>query len=101
MTRNCGRARALPNNMSAPPFLAMVPFGVLLALIALGPIRFPEWWARHYLKVAFALGAGVVSYYLLRPGGDAQVLKASADYVRFIALVGSLFVVSGGIHLTI
>ena len=35
----------------------LLPFGLLLGAIALGPLVGPVWWARHYPKVAYALGA--------------------------------------------
>jgi hypothetical protein len=31
----------------------MLPFGVLLTAIALGPLLFAGWWTKHYSKVAF------------------------------------------------
>ena len=79
----------------------MLPFGLLLAVIALGPLLFGRWWSRHYGKTAFALGAVTVGYYLLvLPSAAALTVARSAhDYLGFIALVGSLFVVSGGIHI--
>ena len=35
----------------------MLPFGLLLATIALGPLFFLHWWEKHYPKVAYVLGA--------------------------------------------
>ena len=80
----------------------MLPFGLLLATMALGPLLFGQWWGRHYGKTAFALGAVTVGYYLLfLPSAAALTVARSAhDYLGFIALVGSLFVVSGGIHIS-
>ena len=77
----------------------ILPFGTLLGLVALAPLFFPRWWERHYPKVTFALAAVTLGYYLgVLPGA---VLHTGHQYVSFIALVGSLFVVSGGIHLTV
>ena len=36
----------------------ILPFGALLAAIALAPLVCANWWARHYPKVALGLGAG-------------------------------------------
>jgi Na+/H+ antiporter NhaD/arsenite permease-like protein len=79
----------------------MLPFGLLLAVIAVGPLLFGRWWSRHYGKTAFALGAVTVGYYLLFLPSAAGVTVAGQahDYLGFIALVGSLYVVSGGIHI--
>ena len=81
----------------------ILPFGLLLALIALAPLFFAEWWGRHYAKVAFGLAAVTVGYYLfgLPVAARLTVLHTGTDYVSFIALIGSLFVVSGGIHITV
>lgn len=81
----------------------MLPFAALLGIIALGPLFFPQWWARHYPKVAFSLGAVTLAYYLAFLPGAARgtVLHTAHEYASFIALIGSLFVVSGGIHITV
>jgi Na+/H+ antiporter NhaD/arsenite permease-like protein len=81
----------------------ILPFGLLLAGMALGPLLFRPWWERHYGKTVAALGAITVGYYLLvLPGAAAHsVVQAGRDYAGFIVLVGSLFVVSGGLHITV
>ncbi|HWV99491.1 MAG TPA: sodium:proton antiporter [Candidatus Acidoferrum sp.] len=79
----------------------MLPFGLLLAMIALAPFFFADWWGKHYLKVAFGLGALVVAYYLVGLHAGASVGRTARDYLSFIALIGSLFVVSGGIHINV
>lgn len=79
----------------------MLPFGALLALIALAPLAFPHWWHKHYWKTAFALGAVTLSYYLFKLHAYERVLHVAHEYVSFIALIGSLYVVSGGIHITV
>jgi Na+/H+ antiporter NhaD/arsenite permease-like protein len=79
----------------------ILPFGVLLATIALAPLLASEWWAKHYPKVAFALGAITLAYYLFNLQAYTRVLHTAHEYVSFIALIGSLFVVSGGIHISV
>ena len=79
----------------------IVPFGVLLAAIALAPLFFVDWWHRHYPKVAYSLGAIILAYYLIGLKGYERVWHTAAEYVSFIALIGSLFVVSGGIHINV
>jgi Na+/H+ antiporter NhaD/arsenite permease-like protein len=77
----------------------ILPFGVLLAAIALAPLRAAGWWARHYPKVALTLGAVTLMYYLGGLHATTRVLEVAHEYLSFIALIGSLFVVSGGIHI--
>jgi Na+/H+ antiporter NhaD/arsenite permease-like protein len=84
-----------------PHWLAIVPFVALLAAIALAPLFFADWWGKHYVKVSFALAAGVVLYYWIGLKNGAHVLHTAEEYVSFIALIGSLFVVSGGIHIRV
>ena len=79
----------------------ILPFGALLAAIALAPLFFANWWAKHYPKVAFGLGAVTLCYYLFGLQASHRVLDVAHEYVSFIALVGSLFVVSGGIHINV
>jgi Na+/H+ antiporter NhaD/arsenite permease-like protein len=77
----------------------MLPFGILLALIALAPLLFPVWWARHYPKVSCGLAAITLIYYLAGLRAGSQVWHTTHEYVSFIILIGSLFVVAGGIHI--
>lgn len=79
----------------------IAPFVALLAAIALGPLLFGHFWHKHYPKVAFGLAAITLVYYLFVLGRTDKVGHAAHEYVSFIALVGSLFVVSGGIHITV
>lgn len=79
----------------------ILPFVVLLAMIALGPLVAPSWWGRSYPVVAVGLGIITVGYYLLVLHAGVRVLHTGAEYFSFICLVGSLFVVSGGIHLKV
>ena len=83
----------------APPNPWMIlPFALLLVAMAVAPLFAPNWWLRHYAKVALGLGAVTLAYYLLGLNANERVLATAHEYVSFIALVGSLFVVSGGIH---
>ena len=77
------------------------PFVALLGAIALAPLFFADWWGKHYPKVCAALAVVVIVYYIAALQASPRVLKTGAEYLSFIALVGSLFVVSGGIHINI
>src|SRR5215213_8746074 len=86
-----------------PAAWAAAPFAILLAMIALGPLFFEHWWLKHYPKVAFGLAAITLSYYffLLPHSARTTVEHTAIEYLGFIAMVGSLFVVSGGIHINV
>jgi Na+/H+ antiporter NhaD/arsenite permease-like protein len=63
------------------------------------PIFAPKWWLKHYPKVALGLGAVTAGYYFFVLHDTKIMGEALHEYVSFIALVGSLFIVSGGIHI--
>jgi Na+/H+ antiporter NhaD/arsenite permease-like protein len=79
----------------------MLPFGILLGMIALAPLLFSSWWSKHYPKVAYGLAAAVIAYYFIGLKAPTRVWHTTHEYVSFIALIGSLFVVSGGIHINV
>jgi len=78
-----------------------LPFVLLLLAIALMPFINGHWWEHHYPAVSIALGAVSLIYYLLILHNGMRMAATALEYVSFIALIGSLFVVSGGIHIRI
>jgi Na+/H+ antiporter NhaD/arsenite permease-like protein len=80
-----------------PPVYAVLPFVAMLLAIAICPLWIPHWWEpnRNKLLVSAALGAPVLLYYLGREPG--ALLHMGEDYVSFLLLLASLFVISGGI----
>lgn len=83
----------------APPLAWSLPFALLLLSIAVFPLISHRWWEHNYPWVALPLGALVVVYYTFFFGGTERMLHTGHEYVSFIALIGSLFVISGGIHI--
>jgi Na+/H+ antiporter NhaD/arsenite permease-like protein len=83
----------------------VAPFALLLLLIAIAPLSPPRakhWWEHNYFFVSLGLAAVVAVYYLLRvPDGSAALIHSAHEYVSFIALIGSLFIVAGGIHIKV
>ncbi len=82
-----------------PHLLSMLPFAVLLACIALGPIILRHHWERYYHKVCIGLAAIVCAYYAFVLKAGERVAHAGSEYLSLMAVVGSFFVVAGGIHL--
>jgi len=86
-----------------------LPFVGLLLCIAILPMVAPHWFEhnRHKLSVALAWAAPVLilfGYHALAGTAFAQeasrsLLHALKEYFSFIVLLGSLFVISGGIFL--
>ena len=80
---------------------ATLPFGILLAMIATMPFLAKHWWEHHYPKVAVVLGALSVGYYLFVLGDGTRVAHTGIEYLSFMALIGSLFVVASNIHIRV
>ncbi|MTI24916.1 sodium:proton antiporter [Fulvivirga kasyanovii] len=85
----------------APPGWTVIPFVVLLLMIATGPLFYEHFWHKNYPKVAIALAAMVVLYYLFVLHNTHGPVHALAEYVQFIALLASLYIASGGIMIDI
>ncbi len=86
----------------APSPWSAVPFALLLAAIAFLPLIAPGWWESHRNKagVVLALAVPFAIWLVLDQGhlGVHRLLHALLDYGSFIALIGSLFFIAGGIH---
>ena len=80
---------------------ALIPFVLMLLSIAVLPLAAPKWWESNLHKlcvaVVLALPAGI---YLVANGmGDRLEHQMLYDYLPFIILLCSLFVVTGGIDI--
>lgn len=89
----------LASATARPNWPILLPFGVLLFAIALGPLIVQHHWERHYHKLCIVLAGVVCLYELFVVRQSARVVHAAVDYATFMVVVGSFFVVSGGIHL--
>ncbi len=88
-----------PDGEPVISLFTVIPFVVLLASAALMPLISRRIWHRHYPDFAFGLGGIVAGYYMVGMGmyGMHAIMHAGLEYYAFIALVGGLYVVSGGI----
>ncbi len=81
---------------------SVLPFAGLLLSIAVLPLAAGHWWEKNRNKglVALALALPVVAYLAGAFGHDGvhELVHATREYVSFIVLLGSLFVISGCIH---
>ncbi len=84
--------------VAMPPYWMVIPFALLLLSIALMPLFAAHFWEHHYPKVAVGLGLVTAIYFGLKSDWHPLV-HASHEYVSFMALVGSLFVICGGINI--
>ena len=82
------------------PLYTVAPFALMLLAIAILPLALPHWWEpnRNKLLVSGLLGLPVLALYLGRR--PHALLETGEEYVSFILLLASLYVISGGIRLT-
>lgn len=77
----------------------VVPFVLLLASIAVLPLFAPHFWEKNRNK---AIVSGVLALPIgiwLSLNASGLLLHSALEYVSFIALLGALYVVSGGIFI--
>ncbi len=86
---------------AAPALAWVIPFVLLLGSIAILPLVRPHWWEKNYTLVSLGLGLVVVLYYLAGRHDAHSLLHTGAEYLSFIALIGALYVVAGGIHINV
>jgi Na+/H+ antiporter NhaD/arsenite permease-like protein len=85
-----------------PVHPAMIaPFVLLLLAIAVMPFISAGWWEKRYAYVCLILSSIAVIYYFIILKNGPRMINTAFEYFSFIALIGSLFVVSGGIHIRI
>ncbi len=84
-----------------PPVWLVIPFVILLLMIATGPLFYAHHWHHYYPYYAVAFGIVVAGYYFLVMHTGTPVLHAIEEYVAFISLVASLFIAASGIYLKV
>ncbi len=94
----CGEA-AEATAVVLPPVYAVLPFVLLLLAIAVLPLAAPHFWERNRNKalVAAIVSLPILAFYALND--VPRLLESLEDYVGFIALLWSLYTISGGIVL--
>lgn len=85
------------------PVVSVLPFVLLLACIAILPLCAPHWWEhnRHKALVSACVSLPIVLYFLplWDPVAQHELIDKLQEYVSFIALLGALYVISGGIYI--
>ena len=84
------------------PLWCSIPFVVMLLAIAVGPLIAEKWWGenKNKLLVSLFLSIPVTIYMLVNGLSESLIDTVAYDYVPFMILLGSLFVITGGIHLS-
>ena len=81
---------------------SMIPFGLMLLTIAVAPLFAAKWWDKNRHKLAVTILLAIPTAVCLVMGGMSQDIEHQilGDYIPFIILLTSLYVITGGIHLS-
>jgi len=87
---------------SALPLWTLVPFAGMLLSIALLPLVTPHFWEhnRNRALISALFSVPVLLYLPIAHGAEGvhSLLEKGHEYVSFITLLASLYVITGGIH---
>ena len=78
----------------------IAPFAAMLLAIAILPLAAPGFWESNLRKLGVSALLGLPVLLLYAWQRPEALAHTAADYVSFIVLLGSLFVISGGIVVT-
>jgi Na+/H+ antiporter NhaD/arsenite permease-like protein len=83
------------------PLVSVVPFLALLVTIAVLPLVAHHWWHQDRNKglVAALVSIPILAYFIFGLGaaGHHVLVEKGFEYAGFIAVIGALFVITGGI----
>ena len=88
------------DSIGRPPVWSVLPFAAYLLVIAVVPLFLGHFWEKNRNKFIVALAASIpAAVYLLTSHGGHLLVDSLKEYVAFIVLLASLFVISGGVVL--
>jgi Na+/H+ antiporter NhaD/arsenite permease-like protein len=83
-----------------PNIISVLPFVFLLLAIAVMPFVAPKFWHEYYHIVSLSLAFITALYYLYITKGWS-IVHSLEEYLMFISLLASLYIISGGILIEI
>jgi Na+/H+ antiporter NhaD/arsenite permease-like protein len=90
-------ADAVEDAHSSAPGWLVIPFILLLLMIATGPLFYEHFWEHNFHRIAVGLALIVVLYYIFILHNVHQPVHSLAEYIQFISLLAALYMASGGI----
>lgn len=84
------------------PIIALAPFVLMLASIAVFPLFWNHFWEKNKNKLIVAVILSIpIIIYMFASGLEEKLFETMVfDYIPFIILLGSLFTITGGIYLS-
>src|SRR5687767_8527564 len=84
--------------MASFPLWTVLPFVGLLLSIAVLPLFAPHWWHSNLNKALLSLLFGVPAAGIAIAVDPSALVHSGLEYFAFVALLGSLFTIAGGIR---
>ena len=81
------------------PLWSIAPFVCMLAAIAIVPLLYGQWWDKNRNKLLLSILVSVPTLTVVLPNASNLLMDSVKDYISFIVLLGSLFIISGGIYI--
>lgn len=77
-----------------------IPFALMLASVAIFPIFYAHFWDKNRNKLLIAAILSLPVILFLLKNGHADILTDTVlfDYLPFVVLLGTLFVITGGVY---
>ncbi len=79
------------------PIVLCAPFAVILLLIAIMPLALPHFWEKNRNKAIVAAVVSIPVLIFMFVKSPHSLGNTMEDYISFIVLLASLFIISGGI----
>src|SRR2546425_1800899 len=91
----------MPSPALCFPLWSLIPFVMMLVCIALLPMAAPKWWDSNRNKTILSAGLSLPVLVVVLACEPRLLLHSLLDYFSFLTLLGSLFVISGGIYIKV
>src|SRR5436190_1049052 len=85
--------------MTPTPLWTILPFAGLLVAVAVLPLIAPHWWHKSSSKAIVSILFGLPVAILVGMRAPDALVHTGLEYASFISLLGSLFIISGGVRL--
>src|SRR5437867_7683292 len=83
------------------PLWSLAPFLLMLVSIAVLPMAASQWWESNRNKTILSVVMSVPVLAVVLPTNPQLLWHSLLDYVSFLTLLGSLFVICGGIYIKV
>ena len=87
----------MPHTAYVPSVIWILPFALLLLGIAIVPLVAPHFWDSNLRKLGVSVVLGAPVLWLYAVHAPAAIAHSATDYVSFMILLASLFIISGGV----